>query len=67
VTCHYIDVEWKLYKRIIKFALVEAPHVGKELFNTMLRTFCEWNIEDKFFFSITLNNTTVNDAFVKAL
>jgi hypothetical protein len=66
VTCHYIDVEWKLYKRIIKFALVETPHGGKALFNAMLRTLCEWNIEDKIF-SITLDNATVNDAFVKAL
>jgi hypothetical protein len=63
VTCHYIDVEWKLYKKIIKFALVETPHVGKALFKAMLRTFCEWNIEDKIF-SITLDNTIVNDAFV---
>jgi hypothetical protein len=41
VTYHYIDVEWKLYKRIIKFALVETPHDGKTLFNAMLRTLCE--------------------------
>jgi hypothetical protein len=52
VTCHYIDVEWKLYKRIIKFALVETPHDGKALFNAMLRTLCAWNIEDKIFFQL---------------
>jgi hypothetical protein len=66
VTCHYIDVEWKLYKRIIKFALVETSHDEKALFNAMLRTLCEWNIEDKIFL-ITLDNATVNDAFVKVL
>jgi hypothetical protein len=51
VTCHYIDVEWKLYKRIIKFSLVETPYDRKALFNAMLRTLCEWNIEDKNFFN----------------
>lgn len=25
VTCHYIDSGWKIFKRIIKFALVETP------------------------------------------
>jgi hypothetical protein len=36
------------------------------MFNAMLITLCEWNIEDKIF-SITLDNATMNDAFVKEL
>ena len=26
VTCHFIDAEWKLQKRIIKFIDVKTPH-----------------------------------------
>jgi hypothetical protein len=38
VTCHYIDSNWILHKTIIKFGLVETPHDGRNLFNTMLKT-----------------------------
>ncbi|KAL6838606.1 hypothetical protein ACP4OV_031563 [Aristida adscensionis] len=66
VTCHYIDLEWRIYKRIIKFALVETPHDGRNMFNAMLRTLQDWNLEHKVF-SITLDNATVNDCFVNDL
>jgi hypothetical protein len=60
VTAHYIDDEWKLFKRIIKFTLVESPHDGRTMFNALLRTLEDWNIENKVF-SITLDNAFVND------
>jgi hypothetical protein len=44
VTAHYIDDEWKLFKRIIKFTLVESPHDGRTMFNALLRTLQDWNI-----------------------
>jgi hypothetical protein len=34
---------------------VETPHDGRNLFNTMLKSLNEWNIEDKVF-AITLDN-----------
>lgn len=47
VTCHYIDNEWKLQKRIIKFALVPTPHDGITMFSEMLKAILEWHIENK--------------------
>ncbi|XP_062191235.1 zinc finger BED domain-containing protein RICESLEEPER 2-like [Phragmites australis] len=66
VTCHFINDNWRLVKRIIKFTLVETPHDGRNLFNAMLRTLQDWNIEDKVF-AITVDNATVNDSFVTSL
>jgi hypothetical protein len=51
---------------IIKFALVETPHDGRNLFNTMLKSLNEWNVEDKIF-AITLDNASSNNNFVSAL
>ncbi|CAO2168651.1 unnamed protein product [Urochloa humidicola] len=65
VTCHYIH-NWTLHKRIIKFALVETPHDGRNLFNAMLKSLNEWNIEDKVF-AITLDNASNNNSFVSDL
>jgi hypothetical protein len=66
VTAHYVDDEWKLFKRIIKFTLVESPHDGRTMFNALLRTLQDWNIENKVF-AITLDNAFVNDNFSKTL
>ncbi|XP_062206557.1 zinc finger BED domain-containing protein RICESLEEPER 2-like isoform X1 [Phragmites australis] len=66
VTCHYIDDDWRIHKRIIKFTLVETPHDGRTMFNAMLRSLQDWNIEDKVF-ALTLDNATVNDSFVRSL
>jgi hypothetical protein len=55
-----------LHKVIIKFALVETPHDGRNLFNTMLKSLNEWNLEDKIF-AITLDNSSSNNNFVGAL
>jgi hypothetical protein len=35
VTAHYIDDEWKLFKQIIKFTLVESLHDGRTMFNAL--------------------------------
>ena len=44
VTCHFIDAEWKLQKRIIKFIDVKTPHTGVELFNNIQNCIQDWSI-----------------------
>jgi hypothetical protein len=66
VTCHFITDGWIIHKKIIKFALVETPHDGINIFKAMLKTLNEWNLEHKVF-SITLDNASNNDSFVKCL
>lgn len=41
---HYINKDWKLCKQIISFRIVESPHVGFILENTILEVLQEWEI-----------------------
>ena len=66
VTAHFIDDDWQLQKHIIKFTQVESPHDGRTMFNALLKTLQDWNIESKIF-AITLDNASVNDNFVATL
>jgi hypothetical protein len=36
ITCHYINIDWKVEKKVIKFSVVETPHSGIEMFNQVL-------------------------------
>jgi hypothetical protein len=63
ITCHYINADWKVQKKIIKFFVVETPHTGIEMFNQVLECIQEWNIEYKIF-GITLDNASANDKMV---
>jgi hypothetical protein len=66
VTCHYIDNNWKLQKRIIRFALMESLHDGLQMYNLMLKTIQYWHIEDKLCI-ITLDNASVNGSMMDDL
>jgi hypothetical protein len=46
--------------------MLETPHNKVNMFNLVLNTLQEWNIEDKIF-SFTLDNASVNTAMVKSL
>ncbi|CAL4947872.1 unnamed protein product [Urochloa decumbens] len=66
VTCHFIDADWKLQKRIIKFIDVKTPHTGAELYNNIQNCIQDWGIEDKLF-AITLDNAAANNTMVDSL
>jgi hypothetical protein len=66
VRCHFIDADWKLQKRIVKFLVVEAPHNGVIIFNAILRCIQDWNIEQKVF-GITIGNSAANETMVHML
>jgi len=66
VTCHFIDAEWKLQKRIIKFIDVKTPHTGVELFNNIQNCIQDWSIEDRLF-GITLDNAAANNTMIDLL
>lgn len=36
ITVHYVDDDWQLQKRIVKFTAMETPHTGSAMFNTMV-------------------------------
>lgn len=66
VNYHFIDAEWQLQKRIIKFIDVKTPHTGVELFNNIQNCIQDWSIEDKLF-GITLDNAAANNSMIDLL
>src|SRR5438128_44612 len=66
VICHFIDNEWKMQKRIIKYIDVKTPHIGAELFKNILNCIQDWGIEDRLF-GITLDNAASNNTMVDLL
>ena len=63
VTCHFINKDWKLQKRIISFNLVASPHDGLTMFTALLKCLKDWHLEHKVF-SITLDNAKNNNKMV---
>ena len=64
LTAHWIDLDWKLHKKIISFCRIH--HSGIALAEKIYSLICEWEIEEKLF-SITLDNASANDSFVEKL
>uniref|UniRef100_A0ACD5WHP5 Uncharacterized protein n=1 Tax=Avena sativa TaxID=4498 RepID=A0ACD5WHP5_AVESA len=66
ITCHWIDNEWRIRHRIIRFCLVETPHVAWNMFGVVLKSLSDWNIEDRIF-SFTMDNAEVNTKMLSHL
>jgi hypothetical protein len=66
VTCHYIDVNWKVQKKIIRFCWIQTPHDGFNIYTVMLKAIRFYGIEDKLC-SITLDNASVNNSMMDLL
>jgi hypothetical protein len=64
VTVHWVDDNWNIQKRIIKFMHVEGRHTGANLSQAFTETIFRWFIEKKMF-SLTLDNAAANDVAVK--
>jgi hypothetical protein len=66
ITCHWIDSKWKVKHRIIRFCLVETPHDAWNMFDVVLTSIRDWNIENKIC-SFTLDNAEVNTKMISHL
>jgi len=66
ITSHFINGDWKMHKRIIKFSFLKTPHTGIAMFNAVLKSIQEWGIEHKLF-AITLDNAGNNNVMTKLL
>ncbi|XP_060675775.1 zinc finger BED domain-containing protein RICESLEEPER 2-like [Ziziphus jujuba] len=66
LTCHFIDKEWILQKRVLNFYYMPPPHIGIALAEKLYSLLCEWGIETKLF-SLTLDNASANDVSVDML
>lgn len=59
-TAHYVDVEWKLHKKIINFRHFLPPCTGYAMASMVIEFMMDWEVEDKFF-PLTLDNATANE------
>ncbi|XWS13096.1 hypothetical protein CRYUN_Cryun36dG0008300 [Craigia yunnanensis] len=55
VTAHFIDHEWRLQKRILRFKLIPPPYESLSVADEIALCMVQWNIEHKVF-SVTLEN-----------
>ncbi|KAB2035951.1 hypothetical protein ES319_D04G188800v1 [Gossypium barbadense] len=66
VTAHWVDKDWKLQKRIIRFRALFPLYDGLNIADELVLCLSQWGI-DKKIFSITLDNASYNDVMVSCL
>ena len=57
VTCHWVDSEWLLQKRIIHFKMLEYPHTAVNISHHIMQAIDEYGLRDKIM-SMTFDNAT---------
>ncbi|XP_050225706.2 zinc finger BED domain-containing protein RICESLEEPER 2-like [Mercurialis annua] len=63
VTCHWIDSEWKLHKRIISFVPV-CGHKGDYISKTLENCLLQWGLKNVF--TVTMDNAGSNGTAIAA-
>lgn len=63
ITAHFVDVDWRLNKKILNFCIMPPPHTGLALSEKIYSLVSEWGIDMKLF-SMTLDNASNNNVFV---
>ncbi|TYG36744.1 hypothetical protein ES288_D13G087700v1 [Gossypium darwinii] len=66
ITAHWVDKDWKLQKRIIRFRALFPPYDGLNIADELVLCLSQWGI-DKKIFSITLDNASYNDVMVSSI
>jgi hypothetical protein len=59
ITCHFVDSNWLLQKKILNFYNVHLPHSGIVIADALRQSFIEWGILKKVF-TITIDNASAN-------
>ncbi|XP_076890610.1 zinc finger BED domain-containing protein RICESLEEPER 1-like [Bidens hawaiensis] len=47
ITTHFIDDNWEMQSRIMRFIYVPCPHTAEVLANVLYESLCDWNIDRK--------------------
>ncbi|KAM3235428.1 hypothetical protein P3L10_015464 [Capsicum annuum] len=64
ITAHWIDSKWIMHKRIINFCPITS-HRGEDMANEISKCLRDWSIDK--IFTITIDNSSLNDVTVKEL
>ncbi|KAK3218649.1 hypothetical protein Dsin_012619 [Dipteronia sinensis] len=66
VTCHYMDNDWVMQKRIIAFRVFDESHTAQNIFRLLKIIFEEFHIQNKIF-TIGFDNAASNTASIPML
>ncbi|KAF7812880.1 zinc finger BED domain-containing protein RICESLEEPER 2-like [Senna tora] len=66
ITTHFIDDNWQLQSRLVRFIYVPAPHNAEVLCNVLVECSLDWNLDRKIS-TLRLDNCTTNDAMIDLL
>ncbi|XP_020252673.1 zinc finger BED domain-containing protein RICESLEEPER 1-like, partial [Asparagus officinalis] len=66
LTCHYIDDDWKLKRKILNFLHVETSISGEDIAKIIVERLLDWNLYGKLF-SVILDNCNESDVVAKDL
>ena len=66
VTCHFVDSNWLLQKKILNFYNEPSPHSGVVIAGARRKTFNDWSIIRKVF-TIAVDNASANGAAIEIL
>jgi hypothetical protein len=66
VTCHFVDSNWLLQKRILNFCNVPLLYSGVVIADALKNTFNDWGIMRKIF-TITVDNTSATGTAIDIL
>nr|XP_027108955.1 zinc finger BED domain-containing protein RICESLEEPER 2-like [Coffea arabica] len=66
VTGHWIDSNWRLQKRVLKFVHVLPPRRGIQIANGIFKCLTDWGIESKIY-TISVDNASNNDSAMRCL
>ncbi|KAL6559716.1 hypothetical protein OROGR_004833 [Orobanche gracilis] len=66
ITAHWVDSDWKLQNRIIKFSALTPPFDGNSLVDEITLCLGQWKITHKIF-SFTVDNASYNDTMIDSL
>ncbi|KAJ0432485.1 putative transcription factor/ chromatin remodeling BED-type(Zn) family [Helianthus annuus] len=66
ITAHFVDDNWKMQSRIIRFIYVPCPHTAEVLAGVLYESLCDWNIDRKVS-TVTVDNCSTNDLLIHLL
>ncbi|KAF7802430.1 zinc finger BED domain-containing protein RICESLEEPER 2-like [Senna tora] len=66
ITSHFIDENWALQSRILRFAYLPCPHTTESISSTLVECLLDWNIDRKLS-TINLDNCSTNDSLINSL
>ncbi|KAK9749306.1 hypothetical protein RND81_02G116700 [Saponaria officinalis] len=66
VTSHFIDQNWVLHNRTLRFYFVPCPHIKSVIAKILMDCLSQYSLEGKIS-SVVVDNCTTNDAMIKIL